>query len=43
MSGYTSDTILRHGVLEARMPFLGKPFTAAALLHKIREVLDWQA
>jgi PAS domain S-box-containing protein len=40
MSGYTSDTIVRHGVLEARMPFLTKPFTAAALLRKVREVLD---
>jgi two-component system cell cycle sensor histidine kinase/response regulator CckA len=40
MSGYTSDTIVRHGVLEAQMPFLNKPFTAAALLRKVREVLD---
>jgi len=40
MSGYTNDTIVRHGVLEAQMPFLNKPFTAAALLRKVREVLD---
>jgi len=40
MSGYTSDTIVRHGVLEVQMPFLNKPFTAAALLRKVREVLD---
>jgi CheY-like chemotaxis protein len=40
MSGYTSDTIVRHGVLEAQMAFLNKPFTAAALLRKVREVLD---
>ena len=40
MSGYTSDTIVRHGVLEANMPFLNKPFSAAALLRKVREVLD---
>jgi hypothetical protein len=37
MSGYTSDTIVRHGVLEAQMPFLNKPFTAAALLRRVRE------
>jgi len=40
MSGYTGDTILRHGVLEAQAPFLNKPFTAVALLRKVREVLD---
>jgi PAS domain S-box-containing protein len=40
MSGYTGDTIVRHGVLEAQMPFLAKPFTAAALRRMVREVLD---
>jgi hypothetical protein len=40
MSGYTSDTIVRQGVLEAEVAFLNKPFTAAALLQKVREVLD---
>ena len=40
MSGYTSDTILRHGVSDAQGPFLNKPFTVAALLRKVRDVLD---
>jgi FixJ family two-component response regulator len=43
MSGYTNDTIVRHGVLEVHMFLLNKPFTAAALLRKVREVLDSQA
>jgi PAS domain S-box-containing protein len=40
MSGYTDDAILQHGVLEAEAHFLAKPFTAAALALKVREVLD---
>ncbi len=40
MSGYTSDTLVRHGVLEAQVAFLSKPFTAVSLLQKVREVLD---
>ena len=40
MSGYTSDTIGRHGVLDAPASFLAKPFTAAGLLRKVRKVLD---
>jgi len=40
MSGYTDDAILRHGVLEDRIPFLQKPFTAEGLARKVREVLD---
>jgi PAS domain S-box-containing protein len=40
MSGYTADAILRHGVEEASTVLLGKPFAPAALLAKIREVLD---
>jgi two-component system, cell cycle sensor histidine kinase and response regulator CckA len=40
MSGYTDDSIVRHGVLSATMWFLAKPITVAALTAKVREVLD---
>ncbi|HSE06782.1 MAG TPA: response regulator, partial [Methylomirabilota bacterium] len=40
MSGYTEDAILRHGVRDASMLLLGKPFTPSDLVRKIREVLD---
>ena len=40
MSGYTDDSIVRHGVLEAQLAYLQKPFTPDALATKVREVLD---
>jgi two-component system, cell cycle sensor histidine kinase and response regulator CckA len=40
LSGYTDDTVVRHGVLESQMAFLQKPFSPASLVLKVREVLD---
>lgn len=40
MSGYTDDAVLRDGVRDESVQFIGKPFTAAALTGKVREVLD---
>jgi FixJ family two-component response regulator len=40
MSGYTDDTIVRHGVLEGRLAYLQKPITPSGLSRKVRQVLD---
>ncbi|MBI4553524.1 MAG: response regulator [Candidatus Latescibacteria bacterium] len=40
MSGYTNDTLVRSGMLDADATLLQKPFTPAALTQKIREVLN---
>ncbi|HEX2877043.1 MAG TPA: response regulator, partial [Polyangiaceae bacterium] len=39
-SGYTDDSVVRHGVLEGEMAFLQKPFTPESLSARVREVLD---
>src|SRR6266508_2742881 len=39
MSGYTDETIFRHGHLEQGRLFLQKPFTPEALARKLREAL----
>jgi two-component system, cell cycle sensor histidine kinase and response regulator CckA len=40
MSGYTDDAIVHHGVLDADIPFIQKPFSPDELARKVREVLD---
>ena len=40
MSGYTADVIAHHGVLDAGVHFLQKPFSRTSLSLKIKEALD---
>jgi two-component system cell cycle sensor histidine kinase/response regulator CckA len=40
ISGYTDDMMIRHGVIEAEIEFLAKPFSTNTLAAKVREVLD---
>jgi DNA-binding response OmpR family regulator len=39
MSGYPNEVILRHGLMNGQVNYLGKPFTPSELAAKVREVM----
>ncbi|MBA3259690.1 MAG: PAS domain S-box protein [Gemmatimonadales bacterium] len=40
ITGYTEDTVVRHGLLQTGLAYLEKPFRADLLLTKVRQVLN---
>lgn len=41
-SGYTEDVIIRHGIQQEDVAFVGKPYSMQTLASKLRQVLDTQ-
>jgi two-component system cell cycle sensor histidine kinase/response regulator CckA len=39
-SGYPDSTIAHHGVLEAQVELIPKPYTPSVLAHRVREILE---
>jgi CheY-like chemotaxis protein len=39
-SGYTDDSVVRHGIIDESTNFIQKPFTLEALAQKVRKTLD---
>jgi PAS domain S-box-containing protein len=39
MSGYNDDEVVRRGIVDARAPFLQKPFALSTIPQKVRDVL----
>ncbi|HUF35844.1 MAG TPA: PAS domain S-box protein [Gemmatimonadales bacterium] len=40
ITGYTEDTVVRHGLVRSGLSFLEKPFRPDVLLARVRQVLD---
>ena len=43
MSGYTSDVIAHHGVLDEGVNFIQKPFSRSDLSLRVREALEYDS
>jgi PAS domain S-box-containing protein len=43
MSGHADDAVVRHGLLDAGVAFIQKPYTPTTLAQKVRQVLDESA
>ena len=42
-SGYTDDSVVRHGLLDSSVAFIQKPYTPASLASRVRQILDAKA